>query len=242
MTEISCIICVYNEGERIRAILGAVYGHPGLSEIIVVNDGSTDETDAVLASYPGIRVISYSPNREKTFALAQGMAAARGDYYMLLDADLSGVQPLHIDALADPVRRGKADVTISLRRNSLGLYRAMGLDFVSGERVIPAWLFADAPAIMEALPRWGAEAFINDRVISARLRLSVVDWRSVMNVRKHTKVGLVRGILAELKMINDAVSVLGPFGVVRQNFCLLRQAGKLNWLGQRRHVPVRAAP
>ncbi len=243
MTEISCIICVYNEGERIKAILSAVYGHPGLSEIIVVNDGSTDETEAVLAAYPDIKLITYSPNRGKTYAMARGIAAARGEYLMFLDADLSGVEPRHIDALAEPVRRGKAEATISLRSNSLALYRALGLDFVSGERVVPTWLLADAPEIMESLPRWGAEAFINERIIAARMRLAVVDWPTVVNVRKHTKIGLVRGALAELKMIGDAVGLLTPLGLVRQNYCLLRQAGRLRWLGKRRRFAgARAAP
>ena len=125
--------------------------------------------------------------------------------------------------------------------NSLALYRALGLDFVSGERVVPTWLLADAPEIMESLPRWGAEAFINERIIAAQMRLAVVDWPTVINVRKHTKVGLVRGALAELKMIGDAVGLLTPLGLVRQNYCLLRQAGRLRWLGKRRAL-VRAAP
>lgn len=242
MTEISCIICVYNEGERVRSILGAVLDSPALSEIIVVNDGSTDETESVLAAYPQIRLISYPVNRGKTYAMAQGIAAANGDYLMFLDADLEGVEARHIEALADPIRRGKANATISLRSNSLGIYRGLGIDFVSGERVIPAWLVQDAPKTMEALPRWGAEVFINERIIAADLRLTVVDWWDVINVRKHTKVGVIGGILAELKMIGDAVGLVTPLGVVRQHYCLLRQAGRLNWLGKRRRAPVRVAP
>jgi len=49
-----------------------------------------------------------------------------------------------------------AQVSISLRRNSLALYRLLGLDFVSGERVIPAWMVAESDEAMERLPRWEA--------------------------------------------------------------------------------------
>ena len=49
--EISCIVCAYNEAERIGAILEAVDRHPALLEVIVVNDGSTDATEALLAVY-----------------------------------------------------------------------------------------------------------------------------------------------------------------------------------------------
>ena len=141
---ISCVVCAYNEADRIRRILEAVHDHPALAEVIVVNDGSTDDTEAILNDYPAIRAISYTPNRGKTYALTRGIAAATGDYLMFLDADLAGVNAADIQALAEPVIGGRAEVSISLRRNSLAPYRWNGLDFVSGERVIPAQLLDQA--------------------------------------------------------------------------------------------------
>lgn len=219
---ISCIVCAYNEADRIRHILEAVYRHPALLEVIVVNDGSTDATDTLLEGYPEIRVLSYAPNRGKTYALTQGISAARGEHLMLLDADLAGVTAADIQALIDPVAQGRADVAISLRSNSLGLYRLIGLDFVSGERILPAWLLADAIPAMERLPRWGGEAFINDLIIRQALSISVVDWPRVFNVRKYSKVGMIRGLFAELAMVGDAFRVLSPWGAVRQNLELLK--------------------
>jgi glycosyltransferase involved in cell wall biosynthesis len=70
------VVCAYNEADRIRRILDAVHNHPALAEVIVVNDGSTDDTQAVLNDYPEIRAISYTPNRGKTCALTRGIAAA----------------------------------------------------------------------------------------------------------------------------------------------------------------------
>jgi glycosyltransferase involved in cell wall biosynthesis len=218
---ISCIVCAYNEAERIGAILEAVQAHPALHEVIVVNDGSTDDTAALLADYPGIRVISYAPNRGKTYALGRGMAVARGEHLMLLDADLAGVRAADIQALADPVIDGWAGVSISLRANSLPLYRSIGLDFVSGERVIPARLGREAVAAMERLPRWGGEAFINSLITRDKLSIAVVDWPGVFNIRKFHKVGRWRGMIEELGMTADALKVLSPWGVVRQNLALL---------------------
>ncbi len=220
--KISCIVCAYNEADRIQHILDAVYRHPMLYEIIVVNDGSTDDTAAMLANYPEIRVLSYSPNRGKTYAMEQGVAAAGGDYLMFLDADLAGVTPADVEALARPVASGWTDVSISLRANSLLVYRMLGLDFVSGERVIPAWLVADALTAMRKLPRWGGEAFINDRICREKLSIAVVKWPAVYNIRKHHKVGFWRGVLAELAMVGDAFRVLSPAGSVIQNLKLLR--------------------
>ncbi len=141
---------------------------------------------------------------------------------MLLDADLAGVCATDIDALAAPVLAGRAQASISLRSNSLAIYRALGLDFVSGERVIPRDLLAEAVGDMQRLPRWGGEAFMNERIIRRRLALAVVDWPNVINVRKYAKFGAVRGVLSELAMMRDALQVLSPIGVVRQNLALLR--------------------
>jgi glycosyltransferase involved in cell wall biosynthesis len=218
---ISCIVCAYNEAERIGAILEAVNRHPALHEVIVVNDGSTDATEALLADYPQVRVISYAPNRGKTYALSRGIAVARGEFLMLLDADLAGVRAADIQALANPVVDGWADVSISLRRNSLALYRSIGLDFVSGERVIPARLGREAIAAMQRLPRWGGEAFINGLITRDRLSIAVVDWPGVFNIRKFHKVGRWRGMVEEIRMTLDAVRVLSPLGVLRQNLTLL---------------------
>jgi glycosyltransferase involved in cell wall biosynthesis len=218
---ISCVVCAYNEASRIRHILDAVRSHPALIEVIVVNDGSTDGTEQVLRAYPDIQLISYMPNKGKTYALSRGIAAAKGDYLMLLDADLTGVTASDVTALATPVTSGRADVSISLRRNSLSLYRAMGLDFVSGERVLPTSLLRDAVATMEQLPRWGGEAFMNDLIIKKGLGVAVVDWPRVFNIRKYDKVGRWRGLLDEIDMMRDALKVLSPWGVVRQNLALM---------------------
>ena len=218
---ISCVVCAYNEEHRITHILDAIVGHPLLSEIIVVNDGSTDATLSLLRGYPSVRTISYGANRGKTYAMSQGVAAATGAHIMLLDADLTGVSSRDIDALAAPVVSGRADVSISLRRNSLWVYRVLGLDFVSGERVLPAALLEEAAEALGRLPRWGAEAYLNEAVVRRRLRIAVVDWPSVFNIRKHQKVGLVRGALEEMRMSADAMRVLSPLGVARQYLAML---------------------
>jgi glycosyltransferase involved in cell wall biosynthesis len=229
MPGISCIVCAYNEADRIRNILDVIACHPALTEVIVVNDGSTDATEALIRSYPTIRVLSHTPNRGKTYALSRGIAAARCDHLMLLDADLSGVTPADIDALAAPVMRGEAEVSISLRSNSLWLYRQLGLDFVSGERVAPKWLLKDAVAAMQRLPRWGGEVYMNEIFIRRGCRLSVVRWPRVMNVRKYQKFGAWRGALAEAKMIADAAAVLTPYGLVRQNLDMLKLVNRRSW-------------
>lgn len=219
---ISCIICAYNEGRRIGRVLRAVAGHPLLGEVIVVDDGSTDDTGACVSEFDGVTLLRLGANGGKTQALARGVARARGDYVMLIDADLDGLTAENISALAAPALDGEADSTISLRGDSLIVYRAMRLDFVSGERVLPRALFGDPLTSMAALPRWGAEVFINQRIIDLGLRLAVVDWPDVAHTRKHDKVGALRGAAEEIRMMGDALRVLSPVGLFRQNVELMR--------------------
>src|SRR5690606_18999405 len=75
---------------------------------------------------------------------------------------------------------------------------------------------------LERLPRWGAEVFINGLMIEAGLRIAVIEWPGVRNVRKYAKFGALRGLGAEIGMIGDAVRTLTPYGVVRQHLDLLR--------------------
>ncbi len=119
MGHISCIICAYNEAGRIGKVLSAIVGNPIFGEIIVVDDGCTDDTGKLARAHPNVSLISHSPNRGKSYALARGVLAARFEHVMLLDADLLGLHSRHTEALADPVLRGIVDTSISLRGNSL---------------------------------------------------------------------------------------------------------------------------
>lgn len=217
---ISCIICAYNEAPRIAAVLRVVTGHPLLHEVIVVDDGSTDETAEVVRQFPQVRLVSCAENRGKSFAMATGVAAAEGEL-LLLDADLSGLSADNIGALAAPVVTGEAAVSISLRRNSLPIFRAIGLDFVSGERVLRRELLGEVLEEIRGLPRFGIEVFMNRRIIAQQLTIAVIRWPQVSQLRKTEKLGFWKGIRAEWRMIADLLDVAYPRVLLSQTWQLL---------------------
>ncbi|MBD3786095.1 MAG: glycosyltransferase family 2 protein [Sphingomonadales bacterium] len=199
---LSCVIPAYNEAPRIARVLASVVGHPMIDEVIVVDDGSADGTAEVVAGVSGVRLIRLPENRGKTFAVATGIEAAAHDLVMLLDSDLIGLAPEHLAALAAPVREGRADVSISLRRNAPGLWRAIGLDYISGERVLRRdWLLAGEG--LRALPRFGLEVHMNRMLIGRAARIAVVHWPEVESPFKHTKFGLWAGLRADARMMRD---------------------------------------
>lgn len=118
-TTITAIIPAYNEAKRIGAVISAVLHETRISRLVVVNDGSTDKTDEVLAYYAGlderIHVIHHLKNKGKGDALRSGMLVCpNDDVFLMLDADLLGIQPEHIVSLVAPVLNGTADMTLGL--------------------------------------------------------------------------------------------------------------------------------
>jgi hypothetical protein len=145
---------------------------------------------------------------------------------MLLDADLSGLAGDQITALATPVLSGTTDVSISLRQNSLWIFRVIGLDFVSGERVIRRDLLSGVLEEILVLPRFGFEVFMNRAIIDRRLSVSVAHWPQVTQARKTEKLGYWKGMRAEWRMIADLLQVAYPFLLIRQTYHLLSLRAK----------------
>lgn len=128
--QLSVVIPAYNEAKRLGPHLKSVVdyfkkNYPS-SEIIVVDDGSKDETANIVHEY-SVKLISYLPNRGKGFAIRTGVAESRGDLVLFMDADLStplSEVPKIIKALGDNdiiigSRSGKSDAPIFRRMASL---------------------------------------------------------------------------------------------------------------------------
>lgn len=218
----SCIIPAYNEARRIGAVLDAVTGHPLLCEIIVVDDQSSDDT-AGAAQRDGVKVIRLARNRGKSRAVAEGIAAAAGSHLLLLDADLIGLTAHDVTALIQPVKLHQADATLSLRRNSPLVWRAIGLDYISGERVFARALVDDRLQELRDLPRFGLEVWLNTIWIDEDIRLKVVRWPRVISPYKATKMGWLTGLRADVLMMRDIFRTITVGEALRQICSLLRQ-------------------
>jgi glycosyltransferase involved in cell wall biosynthesis len=199
-------------------VLSVATAHRLIDEVIVVDDGSTDNTADIVRSFPRVRLIGSAENLGKSRAFAQGLRAARNDHIMHLDADLKYLTEANITDLAEPVLSGRFDMSVSVRKNSLAIYRWLGLDFVSGERVIPKRIVARCLSEIDKLPRFGIEVYMNERIIKECLRIAIVRFENVINTRKVEKMGWARGTIADCKTAVDVLRVISPLGVVRQHY------------------------
>ena len=117
----SIVIPAYNESQRIAASLDKVLAYicqqHWVAEVLVVNDGSRDNTAEIVREYvknhPVVRLIENPGNRGKGYSVRNGMLQAQGDLLLFSDADLSS--PIYeAEKLFAEIRKG-ADMAIGSR-------------------------------------------------------------------------------------------------------------------------------
>ena len=161
MNSISIVIPAYNEEQRLPASLEQVLGYLSAREwssreVLVVNDGSTDETQSVVeelaASRPDVRLLNNPGNRGKGYSVRHGMLEAAGDWVLFSDADLSA--PIEeLDKLIRVAREQGGEVVIGSRaldRSLIGVHQ-------SGFREWAGRIFNLMMRILTGLPFWDTQ-------------------------------------------------------------------------------------
>ncbi len=130
---ISFIIPVYNEEQNIANVLRNLYSvlnaHPfWASEVIVIEDGSKDDTKNVILAeskkYSGIQLILHEQNKGYTQSLKDGIAKANGRFIMYVGAD-EEFDCSELPSFVEPLLNEQADVVLGVRwqRNAYKLFR-----------------------------------------------------------------------------------------------------------------------
>jgi dolichyl-phosphate beta-glucosyltransferase len=119
--QLSVVVPAYNEEVRLLPTLERLHeyyeGQDYSYEVIVVSDGSTDGTNAIVEKFaeahPKFRLLAYTPNRGKGYAVRTGMLAAAGELILFCDADMATPQE-ETSKLLKHIENG-ADIAIGSR-------------------------------------------------------------------------------------------------------------------------------
>ena len=116
--KLSILIPVYNEAATIARLLEKVFEvriNRINKEIVVIDDGSTDETPQILEKYNGkIKILRHDLNKGKGSAIRTGLKETTGDLVIIQDADLE-YDPNDFNKLVEPIVNNKADVVFGSR-------------------------------------------------------------------------------------------------------------------------------
>jgi glycosyltransferase involved in cell wall biosynthesis len=208
--DVAVIIPARNESDRIGATVKGAASLPGVDTVLVVDDGSTDTT-AAAAQAAGAAVVRHARNRGKAAAMETGAEAVRlleaqapaaqpepaagtpsvpgpARHLLFLDADLAGTA-VSAAPLIEPVRSGRADMTIAVFRDSVrqgghglvvrlsgaGIERATGwrpAQPLNGQRCLTRAAFEAARPLA---PGFGAETGLTIDLLRRGMRVIEVE-------------------------------------------------------------------
>ncbi len=135
--KITILIPVFNEEATVHELVERVRAVPLEKEILICNDGSTDQTREILSSFSnseGVHVFHHEKNQGKGAALRTMIPHATGDVVIIQDADLE-YSPEEYERLLAPIRDGKTNVVYGSRFSGSGramfFWHALGNKFLT---------------------------------------------------------------------------------------------------------------
>lgn len=204
--DVTAVIPAYNEAERLPGVLDVMVGYPGFHEIIVVDDGSTDDTYNIARKY-GVKVLRHNEKMGKGKAIEDGIAAGSGGIIFSSDADIKGLTHEMIDQIIAPVKNEDVDMFIGLQDRQSFSIRPVLLftPLLGGERAFTRKLWNKIPH--EYKERFKMETALNFYALHKGKSFRYRSFPGLGQTIKEQKYGFQRGLLSRLGMIRDIVSV-----------------------------------
>jgi glycosyltransferase involved in cell wall biosynthesis len=205
---IDVVVPARNESPTVAANVGAALGCRYVREVIVVDDGSTDDTGERAAA-AGAKVLRRDGPRgagSKAQAMALGVAASDAGAILFVDADCTGLTSVHLDEICEPFVDGRADMSIgAFDYGPFWNPQVRRWPPLSGERIVRRELFEAIPP--EKLDGYTIEVRLNEVVAARRLRTSVRTMKGVSHRTKRDKLGRIEGIRQTWRMYKALIAL-----------------------------------
>ncbi len=210
--KITSIVSVYNEEETVKGVIDSLVNCQLIDELIVVNDGSTDDTSKIinqcLVLHP-FHSVEFEKNKGKSYAMTTCVEKATGDIVVFIDADLIGLSCEHIERLVNPLVTGQANMVIGRRlaKNSKTDITGPMDDWLGGERAV---FKKDILPVLNKMreTKFGVETLLNLYFKSkndTKKRTMIVDLKGLVHIRKYKKYSKYRAVINYAKATSQIV-------------------------------------
>ena len=210
MKNLSIIICAFNEEKTVcRIVQACCHYNPG-SEVIVIDDGSTDSTPVLLQNLnktTPFRYIRLSENKGKSYAMCHGIFHASNEILMFFDADSYGIQEEHFRNMMGPISTGEADMVLGHTSAAFMRFRLSPFKSFTGERVL---LKKDILPLIDQIQdlQFGIETYINYYYQTHGKRIKYVHLKGFHTLTKFGKRSLKEATRDYFKEGNEIATTI----------------------------------
>jgi len=215
----SCIVPFYNEEKRILGVLSSLLESKYIDEIIVVNDGSTDQGKIVVVDFiqnkKKISFVDSKVNKGKSHAVSLWLKQAKGEYVFLCDADLSHIKVDEIDTMISSLyERTEIDMGILRRIYAKWYIKLLYRELIlSGSRMLRR---SDLTKIFQhTFSDYQLEVAINDYMRKYKKQVMWYPF-SANNIFKSKKLWRKKGIKKDFLMYKNIINYAGLLNFLRQ--------------------------
>jgi len=139
MKKVSAIICVFNEEETLKKVITSVSNDPTVNEIIVVNDGSTDDSERLikeLKQHIEFKDFHLKINKGKGNAMALGVENSINEIIVFIDADQTLITPGYIVQMVNPLLKKECSMVLGYSTVRILNQNVNPFKILTGERAL----------------------------------------------------------------------------------------------------------
>jgi polyisoprenyl-phosphate glycosyltransferase len=195
MHKVDVVVCALNESKTIADVVGSLKSVDVVERVIVVDDGSTDNT-AALAAAAGAYIVRLETNVGKASAMRRGLAEVTTDDVLFWDADLLGITDDTVFRMLDPHLIRRTNMTV-------GVIQTFGQKVApewSGQRLLAASAMREFFDAHPELARFSVEREITEWAKEKGWQIEYIPLPGIKHLQKEQKRGFLKGFYDRLAM------------------------------------------
>ena len=214
--KVAAIVSAYNEAPRIALVLKALLTSRHINEVIVVDDGSSDNIDTVMQKFPLVRYLKNDLNQGKGYSLERASKATDAGVFLFCDADFLNLTPEILEAVIMPVVNNKCDMFVGIYETSFHKYFDKILALTAFPAGINSGLRSVRRNVWEALPSYYKHGYKLESglnyLVKWKFNGPLYEHTSYRQVSNESKRGIIKGTIIRLKM---GFEVIGEFMLIQ---------------------------